>query len=101
MSTRLVAVYPCDVARAGRDVVQEAGIVPIPRLCTAVAAQQQESDPAERLAAAGRATHDERCSMPAKSECMRFVHSRSHHLWLCSSETLDGCSDLGLIIHAG
>ena len=51
MSTRVVTVYPCDVARACRDVVQEAGIVPIARLCTAVAAQQQESDPAERMAA--------------------------------------------------
>ena len=67
MSTRLVAVYQCDVARACRDVLQEAGIVPIPRLCTAVAEQQQESDPAERMAAEGRATNDERCSMPYRT----------------------------------
>ena len=46
-----VAPSQFDVAWACRDVLQEAGIFPIPRFFTAVAENQQEIDTSERIAA--------------------------------------------------
>ena len=46
-----VAPSQFDVAWACRDVLQEAGIFPIPRFFTAVAENQQDIDISERIAA--------------------------------------------------
>ena len=46
-----VAPSQCDVAWACQELFQEAGIVPIPRFCTAVAENRHEPDTSEPIAA--------------------------------------------------
>lgn len=50
-SRHKVAPSQCDVAWACREVLQEAGIFPIPRFFTAVAENQHELDKSEPIAA--------------------------------------------------